>query len=647
MRAAPTAGTVLRLPLHTAFTLDLSNLLPPDLGVTYTYFSFYDPERSGDVDPNVEVFYQDNGREMTILPQRDAAVLDGEDPEAPLFTLTIGTEGGTFELFFTPPVDAALGTPDLAGTDGDDRLLLDGEGFDAARMGVVDAGAGDDVAAIVGASGLLLGRDGDDSLLGGAAHDALYGGAGADALAGGAGIDRLFGEDGDDRLFGGLGDDALFGGNGDDLLTGGTGNDRLHSGRGHDTLRGEAGDDNFSITTFRLTEPLTLAPTVVFGGSGADQIGTERPLGDDGPDMGLTTGVLSMHGGAGNDTLYMFDIGGGSLYGGNDDDLIYANTTGDYVAEIMVFGGAGDDSVRAWAGTDVRGGAGADDILVQAGRMAWGEAGNDLIDISDLDEPDQASTLYGGAGDDSLSGSGIGDALHGGLDNDVLFGDRGDDSLYGGLGNDTVWGGYGADLISGGRGADTLYADDGEGPEIPDLLEGAWIGKNDTVFGGAGNDALTANREGHHLYGGSGMDTLIVTFQNSLSGGTTVLDGGEGNDTLQSPGTTTATGGLGNDRFVLDLNYEAEHVMTVTDFTRGQDRLGVLFESTGMADFLLWSMGNGEDDLMAGGTPNAAWLAGDDQITIFFDANGDGLSDGRMIVEGIMDVGLQDFGILI
>jgi len=67
------------------------------------------------------------------------------------------------------------------------------------------------------------------------------------------------------------------------------------------------------------------------------------------------------------------------------------------------------------------------------------------------------STIYGGAGNDVLFGSGDNDSIIGGDGNDVLFGLMGDDFLDGGNGNDWLYGGVGTDTLVGGKGKNRLF----------------------------------------------------------------------------------------------------------------------------------------------------------------------------------------------
>jgi hypothetical protein len=95
-----------------------------------------------------------------------------------------------------------------------------------------------------------------------------------------------------------------------------------------------------------------------------------------------------------------------------------------------------------------------------------GRAGNDVILISQ--QVHTNAELYGGSGNDLISG-GSGD--------DRIFGEDGWDLLLGNSGNDRLDGGAGIDLLFGGQGDDWLYG----GPGL-DLLDG-----------GPGHDHLFSN----------------------------------------------------------------------------------------------------------------------------------------------------------
>src|SRR5262249_44742275 len=64
--------------------------------------------------------------------------------------------------------------------------------------------------------------------------------------------------------------------------------------------------------------------------------------------------------------------------------------------------------------------------------------------------------VYGGAGNETINGTGQGDIIYGGSGNDTIKGNNGDDIIFGGSGNDTISGENGNDIIIGGFGADQL-----------------------------------------------------------------------------------------------------------------------------------------------------------------------------------------------
>ena len=85
--------------------------------------------------------------------------------------------------------------------------------------------------------------------------------------------------------------------------------------------------------------------------------------------------------------------------------------------------------------------------------------------------------IFGGAGDDYVTGSAFDDVISGGLGNDSLAGSVGADTLIGENGDDTLDGGVGIDSLIGGEGQDTVYAIVA-GPQ-PDSLDDDL---NDIVF---------------------------------------------------------------------------------------------------------------------------------------------------------------------
>jgi Ca2+-binding RTX toxin-like protein len=124
--------------------------------------------------------------------------------------------------------DNAADTVTAVGTNGDDVILVSGQGTDlqvdglAAQINVSGAEGANDVMTVTGLAGddviqaagvaagsmqlVLEGGDGNDILIGGDGNDVLRGGAGDDVLIGGPGIDTLDGGDGDDIILAEAGD---------------------------------------------------------------------------------------------------------------------------------------------------------------------------------------------------------------------------------------------------------------------------------------------------------------------------------------------------------------------------------------------------------------------------------------------------------
>ena len=74
----------------------------------------------------------------------------------------------------------------------------------------------------------------------------------------------------------------------------------------------------------------------------------------------------------------------------------------------------------------------------------------------------EGQIIYGGAGDDTLNGTGKADSIYGGSGNDTIKGNDGDDTIYGGSGSDTINANNGNDTIVGGFGSDFLTGSNGD-----------------------------------------------------------------------------------------------------------------------------------------------------------------------------------------
>src|SRR5262252_6845217 len=133
-----------------------------------------------------------------------------------------------------------------------------------------------------------------------------------------------------------------------------------------------------------------------------------------------------------------------SVFGDSLDDTIVMSR--DAAGQILVNGGA----------VPIAGGQAtvANTALIQV----FGQGGNDTITLDESNGALPAAQLFGGAGNDTLTG---------GSGGDMLFGQSGDDTLLGEGGNDRmIWNpGDDSDLMEGGDGNDTAEVNGGNGAE--------------------------------------------------------------------------------------------------------------------------------------------------------------------------------------
>jgi Ca2+-binding RTX toxin-like protein len=137
-------------------------------------------------------------------------------------------------------------------------------------------------------------------------------------------------------------------------------------------------------------------------------------------------------------------VGAVSVYGSDGDDEITGNLVRHDLGKPAYYGEAGDDVIlMGGQGAEAYGGAGADTID--------GTGSADLI----YGESVGFNPLLGG--DDVLRGHGGVDVIYGGGGADVLCGGANDDELFGGYGGDELWAGTGAgagDELDGEAGTD-------------------------------------------------------------------------------------------------------------------------------------------------------------------------------------------------
>ncbi len=340
-------------------------------------------------------------------------------------------------------------------------------------------------------------------------------------------------------------------------------------------------------------------------------------------------GVLSpseVHGGQGNDTIFLSDSSDSKAYGDDGNDTITASSV-EGLTNVELHGGAGNDTLTAGpSGITIYGDGGNDTITGSPeADFLYGDDGTGTI-------TDGADTITGYAGDDTIRGGKGNDIIDGGADDDWI---RGDD------GNDTIRGSRGDDVLEGGEGDDKLYGSSG----------------NDLLVGGGGSD--WANGHG-------GVDLLIgeyFTTINNLSINAANLGAIRGFISNIPKDGITVKGLTGAD-------VSNPNPITGNDLLIGGGGVDVLFGGPG-DDFLYGGnfLNNGEtepiedddNDFFDGGAGNDT-IFGDDamgkvgdrdtgiyiQSSIFFDLNKNGVKDADEVGFGGVTVTLyRNDGLLI
>ncbi|MEA2879785.1 MAG: hypothetical protein QOF14_4981 [Hyphomicrobiales bacterium] len=246
---------------------------------------------------------------------------------------------------------------------------------------------------------------------------------------------------------------------------------------------------------------------------------------------------------AGTWTLVVEDAGSGGTgslvsfalrFYGDDEGT---NTTYYYTDDFATLSGdrttltdaAGTDTINAAAiTTDLNIDLTAGATSTIAGRVVTISAGTVIENV------------YGGDGNDTLTGNGAGNMIQGG---------HGNDSVNGGDGADTLDGGLGADTLIGGSGDDT-YVIDASDVAIENAGEGT-----DTVEVSFTYTLLSNFENLTLLDEGGAIDGTGNALDNVMSGNASanLLVGGDGNDTLNGRAAAdTLIGGLGNDVYYVE-----------------------------------------------------------------------------------------------
>ena len=466
------------------------------------------------------------------------------------------------------------------------------------------------------------------------------------------------------------------------------------------TINGTEGDDSLAGTEANDTINAFGGNDAVFAGGGNDAVfggaGNDFLLGQDGAD--------NVSGGDGNDTLsgdedlpFTNDEDADTLDGGVGDDLYYVHTASD----VLIDAGGHDVIASNVSWTMAAGfedlGIGAEGLVIQGNELA-NSFSNFPFWTDDETDP-AASTISGGAGDDTLSGSwgGSSTVFNGQDGNDVMHAD-GHTTLTGGAGDDrfvfTGWldqritdftvnadrivldadampelgasGQFAADDArfysaagaTGGHDADDrvvyntttnelFYDSDGSGSNaavrLATLQSGALLPawSIEVINGTAGGSVINGTPGNDSLMGTSGSDTI-----NGLAGNDTI-DGNEGADSL--------IGGDGNDRLHGGQNTQlGDNAADTMDGGLGNDEyhiepdLDVIFADAGGNDTVYamgdYTLGGGLENLFADDFVGTAWsFTGNELDNIMGSSSEGGSLSGMGGNDQLMLANVQNF----
>ncbi len=271
---------------------------------------------------------------------------------------------------------------------------------------------------------------------------------------------------------------------------------------------------------------------------------------------------------------------------------------------LSVFGDGLDNSIaisrNAAGGILVNGGAvtttgGTPTVANTSLIQVFGQSGNDTLTLNEAGGALPRANLFGGAGNDVLTGGSGNDLLFGQAGNDTLLGKGGFDFLFGSTENDTLTGGDADDQVFGESGNDRMVWNPGDDTDLNE--------------GGAGSDTVEVN-------GGNGAEVFTTTANGtrvrfdrldpapfSIDIGTSeklVLNANGGNDSFSATGNlaaliqVTVDGGAGEDTILGSNGADFLLGGDGNDFVDGQQGNDIAFVGAG-DDVFQWDPGDGSD----------------------------------------------------
>jgi len=367
---------------------------------------------------------------------------------------------------------------------------------------------------------------------------------------GNGGDDTLSGTGGNDVLNGGSGNDFLDSGDGDDTMNGGAGSDAFVCDSGKDHVDAGAGDDSINCSG-SADSPTQAADNakVIDGGPGNDYI---QP-GDENDTINAGPGDDNVSDNGGLDTV---DLGPGDDYFQAAEDGLPDTFSGGTGRDILSYSNYDDDVTASLADGAKTGDAGENNTT-SGFEWLYGGDGNDTLTGTAA-----SNEIFGNGGDDTLNGLGGGDAMNGGAGDDVVNGGDGDDQMGGGNGDDQLNGDAGNDYFLYDDGSDTWRG--GDGNDTAAYGTGSSIARGFSEqqpltwsLNGLADDGTDG--EGDNIDADGSVENVLGGYENDTITGNTgvnVLGGGPGNDTINAQDGTllvdTISCGPGADYLTVD-----------------------------------------------------------------------------------------------
>ncbi len=348
--------------------------------------------------------------------------------------------------------------------------------------------------------------------------------------------------------------------------------------------------------------------------------------------------------GGDNDDVLIGNGGADSLDGGTGDNLLIEGGSNITSGIVTIFGDGGGNTIsisRTAAGAILSNGVAIPGATVANTALirVFGRGGNDTLSLVETNGALPPAVLFGGAGNDTLTGGSGADLLFGGTGNDAVLGKGGSDLLFGGAGNDTLIGGDADDQVFGEADTDRMIWNPGDDT---DLNEGGPGTDTVEVNGGNGTESFTTTANGIRV-----RFDRIDPAPFSLDIGTSeelVLNANGGDDSFSATGNLaalihiTVDGGSGADTILGSNGNDVLLGGDDKDFIDGNQGNDTIFLGNG-DDTCQWDPGDGSD-IVEGQAGSDTLLFNGANIAENFDAsaNGGRVRFTRNIANIVMDI---------